>query len=32
MHQGASHEAGKFYRMVEMIWLDNADFTIKENQ
>jgi hypothetical protein len=29
MHEGASHEAEKFFRMIEMTWLDNADFTIK---
>jgi len=28
MHQGASNEAAKFYKMIEMTWLDNADFTI----
>jgi hypothetical protein len=32
MHQAASHEAAKFYQMIEMVWIDNADFTIKENQ
>lgn len=29
MHEGASHEAAKFYKMIVMAWLDNADFTIK---
>ena len=29
MHQGASNEAAKFYKMVEMTWLDNAEFPIE---
>ncbi len=27
-----SKSIAKFYQMIEMTWLDNADFTIKENR
>lgn len=28
-HAGASHEAAKFFQMIEMSWLDNADQPLK---